>query len=86
MAPLEQTDPALAEYIRQIANREHPVVRGLYIGMIKLFITFRGSDPNVNVKGPLRVIQLARRNDPCPCGSGRKFKKCCGKYAAFLET
>lgn len=18
------------------------------------------------------------RNDPCPCGSGRKFKKCCG--------
>jgi hypothetical protein len=20
------------------------------------------------------------RNDPCPCGSGRKFKKCCGRY------
>jgi hypothetical protein len=20
-----------------------------------------------------------RRNDPCPCGSGRKFKKCCGQ-------
>lgn len=19
----------------------------------------------------------ANRNDPCPCGSGRKFKKCC---------
>lgn len=19
------------------------------------------------------------RNDPCPCGNGRKFKKCCGK-------
>ena len=19
------------------------------------------------------------RNEPCPCGSGRKFKKCCGK-------
>ena len=23
---------------------------------------------------PLRV----GRNDPCPCGSGKKFKKCCG--------
>lgn len=23
---------------------------------------------------PHRVIG---RNDPCPCGSGRKFKKCC---------
>lgn len=21
---------------------------------------------------------IARPNDPCPCGSGRKFKKCCG--------
>ena len=20
---------------------------------------------------------LVGRNDPCPCGSGRKFKKCC---------
>lgn len=20
----------------------------------------------------------ANRNDPCPCGSGRKYKKCCG--------
>lgn len=20
-------------------------------------------------------------NDPCPCGSGKKFKKCCGKCA-----
>lgn len=23
----------------------------------------------------------AGRNDPCPCGSGRKFKKCCGAAA-----
>ena len=20
------------------------------------------------------------RNEPCPCGSGKKFKKCCGKH------
>lgn len=24
-----------------------------------------------------RVIRTTGRNDPCPCGSGRKFKKCC---------
>ncbi len=23
-----------------------------------------------------------RRNDPCPCGSGKKYKQCCGKNAA----
>ncbi len=21
------------------------------------------------------------RNDPCPCGSGKKFKNCCGRVA-----
>jgi len=29
--------------------------------------TFRRSEPHVG------------RNDPCPCGSGKKFKKCCGR-------
>ncbi|NQW03466.1 MAG: anaerobic sulfatase maturase [Acidobacteria bacterium] len=24
------------------------------------------------------AMQQAGRNDPCPCGSGKKFKKCCG--------
>ena len=22
-----------------------------------------------------------KRNDPCPCGSGKKYKQCCGKNA-----
>ncbi|MDX1503354.1 MAG: SEC-C metal-binding domain-containing protein [Thermoanaerobaculia bacterium] len=22
------------------------------------------------------------RNEPCPCGSGKKYKKCCGAPAA----
>lgn len=28
----------------------------------------------------LTLIGKLGRNDPCPCGSGKKFKKCCGKY------
>ena len=27
---------------------------------------------------PVRRAATPERNDPCPCGSGRKFKKCCG--------
>lgn len=27
---------------------------------------------------PIRVQQEIGRNDPCPCGSGKKYKKCCG--------
>lgn len=26
---------------------------------------------------PLRTASKAGRNDPCPCGSGKKYKKCC---------
>jgi hypothetical protein len=25
------------------------------------------------------VLQKVGRNDPCPCGSGKKYKKCCGR-------
>ncbi|MGO9241818.1 MAG: anaerobic sulfatase maturase [Bryobacteraceae bacterium] len=28
--------------------------------------------------GGVSATQATGRNDPCPCGSGRKFKKCCG--------
>ncbi|MBQ7721705.1 MAG: SEC-C domain-containing protein, partial [Kiritimatiellae bacterium] len=24
------------------------------------------------------MFKKVGRNDPCPCGSGKKFKKCCG--------
>jgi preprotein translocase subunit SecA len=28
---------------------------------------------------PMRVGPKVGRNDPCPCGSGKKYKQCCGK-------
>ncbi|MBQ3588899.1 MAG: SEC-C domain-containing protein [Clostridia bacterium] len=35
-------------------------------------------------KPPVRIIPVKKegvisRNDPCPCGSGKKYKFCCGK-------
>ncbi len=29
-------------------------------------------------KKPIPVKQKVGRNEPCPCGSGKKYKKCCG--------
>ena len=29
---------------------------------------------------PVKKGQKVGRNDPCPCGSGLKYKKCCGRY------
>ena len=28
---------------------------------------------------PVRVEKKVGRNEPCPCGSGKKYKKCCGR-------
>ncbi|MBQ4099367.1 MAG: preprotein translocase subunit SecA [Clostridia bacterium] len=30
-------------------------------------------------RGPIVKTSTVGRNDPCPCGSGRKFKNCCGR-------
>jgi uncharacterized protein YecA (UPF0149 family) len=63
--PLEQTDPEAAELIRQIVNKEHPLYRGFYA---------RESGVKFLLRRDL-MLSLGR-NDPCPCGSGKKFKKC----------
>lgn len=31
-----------------------------------------------NPQKPYVAVMKAGRNDPCPCGSGKKYKKCCG--------
>ncbi|MDD6402752.1 MAG: preprotein translocase subunit SecA [Mollicutes bacterium] len=41
-------------------------------------ITTNDSEDKVEKKKPKRTKKVGR-NDPCPCGSGRKYKQCCGK-------
>lgn len=36
-------------------------------------------DGSEEKKKPVRVGKKPGRNDPCPCGSGKKYKKCCGR-------
>jgi preprotein translocase subunit SecA len=33
-----------------------------------------------------KAAEKVGRNDPCPCGSGKKYKKCCGANAAGEEN
>lgn len=43
-------------------------------------------EPQPRLQPFLRTEKPTGRNDPCPCGSGKKFKKCClGKHKNFLE-
>jgi preprotein translocase subunit SecA len=59
-------------YIYRIENvklREEPEVQQFsYSG--------GGEEPNQRPKSPRKVEGKIGRNDPCPCGSGQKYKKC----------
>lgn len=37
------------------------------------------SDGELIAEEPVVATVKVGRNDPCPCGSGKKYKKCCGK-------
>ena len=39
----------------------------------------KGKDGRSQVQQPVRVEKKVGRNDPCPCGSGKKYKACHGK-------
>ncbi len=40
---------------------------------------FKSPPPSASSHAPyVKTGPDAGRNDPCPCGSGKKFKKCCG--------
>ena len=54
-----------------IVKKEAPIQR---VQVLKAEDT--GSDGSVSAT---RRSQKVGRNDPCPCGSGKKYKKCCGQ-------
>ena len=44
-----------------------------------------GSQPKVK-KPVVNKSEKIGRNDPCPCGSGKKYKKCCGAGTASADS
>ena len=42
-------------------------------------ITYGAPQTGESKKQPVTAGAKVGRNDPCPCGSGKKYKKCCGK-------
>ncbi len=43
--------------------------------------TIKGNtqDGKEKIKSKPKKVSKIGRNDPCPCGSGKKYKQCCGK-------
>jgi len=43
----------------------------------------RQGGPQPAVQEPVKREDKVGRNDDCPCGSGKKYKKCCGQSAVL---
>jgi preprotein translocase subunit SecA len=88
---IKQEDPTDAidrqreeESARARVNYQHQSVSALSgdKGGIADSSTTARAGKNEEKKNPfVRDLPKVGRNDPCPCGSGKKFKLCCGKIA-----
>ncbi|MEX2961314.1 preprotein translocase subunit SecA [Microbulbifer sp. TYP-18] len=45
-----------------------------------------GDQPAPPPQEPVRRGPKVGRNDPCPCGSGKKYKQCCGKLVSSPQS
>jgi len=56
-------------------------IRGDYVEALRLLRRSFPDDPWIEVLEEIvEPFPDARRNDPCPCGSGKKFKVCCATH------
>ena len=76
---------------RMIAAIQEETLRRIFLARIQVGGTVKrervakvtgesaGADGTVK-KQPVKKGKKPGRNDPCPCGSGKKYKKCCGMH------
>lgn len=71
--PLEMSDPQLAAQMQLIAEGRHPTIKTIAVEKDKIVTVLKTGEVKI------KRVALPGRNDPCYCGSTKKFKKCCGR-------
>ena len=74
VAAARKTHPSLAEDV----ERRHNQLKLLYA---RALLKAEKNRP-APVATPVKAEPKVGRNEPCPCGSGKKYKKCCGSKGA----
>jgi uncharacterized protein len=76
-------DPEMCPEPISPEKREEIIVH-MAAGLMSAYRYFKAQrevHPDLSTPEPRRSTPKVGRNDPCPCGSGRKYKKCCGRAA-----
>ncbi len=63
----------------QIAKEEEVIEMEAEQRRLRLALAGQGGPQNAAQSPAKRLDDKVGRNDPCPCGSGKKYKKCCGQ-------
>ncbi len=74
----ETDDTGTVEFVARYKSKGGPVVHHERAIFTREDGRWVFSDCVMNPKEAQRRVEKVGRNDPCPCGSGKKFKKCCG--------
>jgi uncharacterized protein len=66
-------------------DRINPEMRDEILNQLPVIVQiiaayWRDLEARLSHRQPIRSTKIGR-NEPCPCGSGKKFKKCCGSIA-----
>ena len=70
-----------AFYLDVLNEKKEEYLTDKYTGIYKKLrpkIEFDGDEFDDDDKPVIRESPKVGRNEPCPCGSGKKYKKCCG--------
>ena len=62
-------------------QKREEVVGHMAVGLLQAYRYFREHrqvSPSAHRSEPRHNVSKVGRTDPCPCGSGKKYKKCCG--------
>jgi len=62
-------------------EKREDIIFHMGVGLVGAYRYFRRQEAHGRstvTPGPGRATSKVGRNDSCPCGSGKKFKKCCG--------
>ncbi len=79
LLPVEELAQA-GEELEPLTDKDRATIVANLPDLIRTIYAFWHDQPVLPVFPPIRSRKVGR-NEPCPCGSGRKYKKCCGANA-----